>query len=64
MIRGFQRISWGQQDVGSPLGNAWASGSAGALGVALRVFLFLQQNMTVGLLLTHWHGKGPPCAGQ
>ena len=51
MIRGFQRISWGQQDVGSPLGNAWASRSAGAMGVALWVFLFLQQNMTVGLLL-------------
>ena len=51
MTRGFQRISWGQQDVGSPLGNAWASRSAGATDVALWVCLFLQQNMTIPVTL-------------
>ena len=39
MTRGFQRISWGQQDVGSPLGNAWAPRSAGAMDVALGEFV-------------------------
>lgn len=40
----------GPVDVGSSWGNAWASRSAGAKGVILWVFLFLQQKVITGVL--------------